>query len=397
MILRFANRMLREPAPPILARFLWNLGWKGGRAIRRFRRVGAAGGGFPPFLFISVTNRCNLACQGCWVSPTEPPCDLGLDALDRIVADSNRLGTFVFGILGGEPLLHDGLLDLFARHRDSYFILFTNGTLLTPETTAAFRRVGNVTPLVSVEGREAVSDERRGGSDVYARTLRGLAACREQRLITGVATSLCRSNLAELAAPEFIDDLVRLGVHYLWYYLYRPVGPRPCLELALSADEILRFRRFLVDIRTRAPLLIVDSYWDAEGRPFCPSAAGLSYHIGPAGDVEPCPPIQFARDRVDGEGGVGGAVQNSEFLRRFREFAGAATRGCVLMESPEKLRDFLAKEQARDTSGRGTAMAELAAMRACPSHAAPGVEVPERTWFYRAAKRAWFFGMGTYG
>lgn len=80
-------------------------------------------------------------------------------------------------------------------------------------------------------------------------------------------------------------------MHYAWFYIYRPVGPNPTPELCLTPEQIRELRRFLVDARTWAPIIVVDTYWDAEGRAVCPAATGISYHITPAGFIEPCPVI----------------------------------------------------------------------------------------------------------
>jgi len=397
MLLKLTQRVLTETDLRMLMRFAWTVGWKGSRAISRFSRRAAGGDVVPPFVFISITNACNLSCQGCWVTPSNPPRELSLPVLDNLITDCKRDGAHFFGLLGGEPLLHRGLLELLGRHRDCFFQILTNGTLLTDELAGAMRRLGNVTPLISIEGLERVSDERRGGQEVFRRAMEGLAHCRRHRLLTGVATSVCRSNIGEVATAAFVNDLVRRGVHYLWYYIYRPAGPRPCPELALTEAEILRLREFIVDIRTRAPLVIVDAYWDHLGRAVCPAAIGISHHINPAGDLEPCPPIQFARDNAGDGARVVESLRKSEFLRSFRAFARAETRGCILLERPDLLFDFLAAGQARDTSGRDTAYAELAAMRSHPGHHLPGQEIPERSWFYRFAKKHWFFGFGAYG
>ncbi len=58
------------------------------------------------------------------------------------------------------------------------------------------RRIGNATPLISIEGTEVVSDERRGHTDVLNKTLAGLKNCVENRLIVGVATSICQIELS---------------------------------------------------------------------------------------------------------------------------------------------------------------------------------------------------------
>ena len=49
-----------------------------------------------------------------------------------------------------------------AEHPDCYFQIFTNGQFITDEKAKRLRQLGNVTPLISVEGNEIVSDERRG-------------------------------------------------------------------------------------------------------------------------------------------------------------------------------------------------------------------------------------------
>lgn len=392
------RRMLTEPDKRALRKFVWNFGWKGMRAVQRFERRQKRGAPyFPAFLFVSVTDQCNLSCQGCWVTPCSPRRELSVDDLDALVQACKRQGSFFFGILGGEPLLHKGLLDLFGRHPDAYFVLFTNGTLITDGIAAEWRRLGNVSPLISIEGSPAVSDERRGGHEVYARTLAGLEHCRRNRLVIGAATSICRSNRADLASTSFVRDLAGRGVHYLWYYLYRPVGPRPTPELALSPEEIVQLRRFIVDARARAPLVIVDAYWDRHGRAMCPAAVGLAHHIGPDGAIEPCPPLQFSGDTIHDPRPLAQVLAESPFLKEFRRFSSGATRGCVIMEQPDRLRSFLQERHARDTSGRGTGLEELAAM--CPhvSHHVPGQEIPERTAAYRFAKKYWFFGFGAYG
>lgn len=393
MNIRWLGRLLAEPDRRVLGKFLWNFGWQGLRAVNRFKRQ--RDGACPAFLFISPTNRCNLACQGCWVTQ-EPGRDLTADQLRGLLDKGRAAGVRFFGILGGEPLLCQGLIELLAGFADCYFLLFTNGLALTPAAARALRQAGNISPLISVEGIGAAGDERRGGRDVYGRALAALAACRDARLIFGVATSVCRSNLETLATPEFAAAMARAGAHYLWYYLYRPAGPNPCPELALDAAQIRGFRRFLVELRVTAPLLVVDAYWDHEGRALCPAATGLAYHINPAGDLEPCPVIQFAKDNLLAAPSLRAACAGSEFLRAFRRDVPRRTRGCIFLDDPAWLADWLAAHGARDATGRD-GWGELRAKVACPSHHQPGAEIPERDPLIRLAKRRAFFGFAGYG
>lgn len=392
-----ARRLLTEPDKRLLWKFIYNFGWQGMRSVQKFKKRLKRGEHFPAFLFISVTNNCNLSCQGCWATPTKPPRQIAPGMLKKLIDDSKQQGVRFFGILGGEPLLYPELFEIFAQHPDCYFLLFTNGTMIDQQTAHEMRMVGNVSPLISVEGLEDVSDERRGGNNVYARTLEGLEHCRRQRLVTGVSTSICQSNFADLASAEFADAVAERGAHYLWYYIYRPVGPRPQPELALTAEQIIDLRRFIVDIRNTAPLMVIDSYWDHNGRALCPAATGIAHHISPAGAIEPCPPIQFARDNIGDSEDIYSIFNDSVFMKDFRSLCTATTQGCILLEDPAKLRCFMVDSNAQDSSGRNTVFDEMAVMDKLPGHNQPDNEIPEKSWPYKFAKKNWFFGFGAYG
>lgn len=389
-------RTLRRADFRCVRKFVWNFGVRGTLSILRFRRRVRRGEYFPPFLYLSIINSCNLRCQGCWMDVAGPRTLIDLPTLHRTIHEARARGNVLFGILGGEPFLHPGLMDLLAAHPDCYFQLFTNGQFLTDAVAEQLRRLGNATPLISIEGRELTSDTRRGHREVFARSLAGLEASLRAGLLTGVATSLCQSNLDELLTEAWLRELIRRGVHYVWYHTYRPVGPRMSPELALRPDQLVRVRRFIVEMRARLPILLVDAYYDADGRALCPMVTGISHHVGPAGDLEPCPIIQFAVENIHDPRGVFATVRDSAFLRDFRRLVARHTRGCVVLERPDLVRALVREHGARDTTLRGTALAELDAMQPRCSQWLPGEEVPEWHWLYRWAKRFAYSDFGAY-
>ncbi|MEO1990610.1 MAG: radical SAM protein [Pirellulales bacterium] len=392
---QIAHRMMTTVAPKCLWKFAWNFGIKGMLSVEYFKRRAKQGVIFPPFLHLSVINSCNLQCQGCWVDVTAPREMVPLEELDAIVSDAKAHGNSFFGLLGGEPFLHPDLLDLLQAHQDCYFQIFTNGQLITAEKAQQLRRLGNATPLVSIEGNTEVSDIRRGSRHVLDRSLRGLEACLDAGLVTGVASSLCRSNLDTLLTEEWLRRLISMGVHYAWFHGYRPVGPDASPELALSPDELVRVRKFVVEQRSRQPLVIVDAYYDDEGSALCPMATGLTHHVGPSGGIEPCPIIQLAVEDVRG-GSFYDKVTQSAFLDDMRKAAAGHSRGCVVLENPQLVLEIADRHNARDTTQRGTARQELLAMTPRSSQDLPGKEIPEKHWMYRFAKRYWFNDFGTY-
>jgi MoaA/NifB/PqqE/SkfB family radical SAM enzyme len=395
MVVQFARRMLTEPDPRLLWKFSYNMGYKGMQSVERFKKRLKQGVHFPPFLFISIINSCQLRCQGCWVDVAAPQKLLSLEDMNRIINEAKQHGNSFFGLLGGEPFMHPQLMDILAAHPDCYFQIFTNGQLITDDVAKELRRLGNATPLISIEGTEIVSDERRGRLNVLSKTLAGLEACRRNRLITGVATSVCQTNI-DLVSEEWLRKLITLGAHYAWFHTYRVVGPNPSASLALSPEQVLKIRKFVVEMRSKLPIALIDAYWDDKGEAICPMATGVSHHISPYGDIEPCPIIQFAKESVRDEGGLYQIMTNSEFLKDFRQTAAKATRGCVVLERPDLVKAIVERHGARDTTQRLAAMAELEALESRSSQHNPDNVVPEDNWMYRFAKKHWFFGFGAY-
>lgn len=395
MLLQLAKRMLTETDTRQLWRLAYNFGYKGMRSVELYKKRLKRGEHFPPFLFISIINSCQLRCQGCWVDVEAPRKMISLADMNRIITDAKRHGNSYFGILGGEPFMHPDLFEILGSHPDCYFQIFTNGQMITDEVARELRRVGNATPLISIEGTEIVSDERRGRANVLDQTLAGLENCRRNKLITGVATSVCQSNI-DLVSEPWLRRLIELGVHYVWFHTYRVVGPRPSAELALRPEQVEQVRRFIVEMRGRLPLVIVDAYWDDKGQALCPMATGVSHHIGPGGDIEPCPIIQFATESIGDRESIYELMTESRFLKDFRETAAQATRGCVVLERPDLVRELVIKHGARDTTQRGVALPELEALEPRHSQHVPGGERPEEHWMYRFAKKHWYFGFGAY-
>jgi MoaA/NifB/PqqE/SkfB family radical SAM enzyme len=400
MLLQLAGRMLRETDKRLLWKLAWNMGLGGMLSVERHKARLRRGEVFPPFLYVSIINSCNLRCQGCWVDVAAKQQTIAPEAFDQLVREARAMGNVFFGIVGGEPFMHPHLIDMLARHPDAYFQVFTNGQFITEDRAKRLRRLGNVTPLVSVEGNEIVSDQRRGRANVWSRTMEGLKNCLKHRLLTGVCTSVCQTNIDDLLTEKWVDRLIDMGVMYTWFHVYRPMGPDACPDLCLTPEQQLRVRQFVVEMRARKPIIIVDAYHDGEGRALCPAATGITHHINPWGDVEPCPIIQFTRESIHASESDSRPLRDkflhSAFLHDFRQLAASTTRGCIVLERPDLLKELVERHQARDSTVRGTALEELSRLTIRTSQYNPGHEVPERNWLYRLAKRYWFSDFGVY-
>ncbi len=396
MYLRMAKRVLLETDKRLLWKFFWNMGVRGSMSVVKFKRRLKRGEFFPPFLYVSVINSCNLRCQGCWVDVAAKQEKIDLEAMSKLIAEAREMGNSFFGIVGGEPFMHPELLQIIDRHPDCYFQVFTNGHFITDEVAKELRRMGNVTPLISVEGNEIVSDERRGRGDVLSKTMQGIQNCLDNKVFTGVCTSLCKTNIDDLLTEKWVDRLIEMGVLYTWFHVYRPMGPDACPDLCLTPEQQLSIRKFVVETRAKKPIAVIDAYFDGEGQALCPAATGISHHINPWGGVEPCPIIQFATDNIHDESKSLREKFASDFLTDFRKLASKTTRGCIVLERPDLLEELVVLHGAEDVTARKTALAELQKMEVRTSQFNPETQIPEKSWAYRLVKRFFFNDFGAY-
>lgn len=398
--LKLARRVLFETDKRLLWKLAYTMGVKGALSVHKHKRRLQRGQFFPPFLYVSIINTCNLRCQGCWVDVNMKQQTISPDAFHQLVREAKQMGNVFFGIVGGEPFLHPHLLDMLAEHPDCYFQIFTNGHFITPERARRMWQLGNVTPLVSVEGTELVSDQRRGRPGVLSKTLQGLQNALDAGVFTGVCTSLARTNIDDLLREEWIDRLIDMRVLYTWFHVYRPMGPNPNPDLCLTPEQALRARQFVVEMRAKKPIVIIDAYHDGEGRALCPAATGISHHINPWGDIEPCPIVQFSKESIHTTEADPRPLRQkflqSAFLADFRKLAQQTTRGCIVLERPDLLKKLVEAHGARDATARQTALDELEAMTIRTSQYNPLAEIPEKNVFYRLAKRFFFNDFGVY-
>jgi len=396
MLLRLAYRLATELAPRLAwkAGYLWS--YKGMRAVTAYKRRLRRGELFPPFLFLSLTNACNLRCRGCWIESRGPIHNLSQEDIDGVIQAGKKHKAHFYTLLGGEPMMYPQLWDAIGRHPDCYFQIITNGMFLDEENVERIRVAGNVTPLVSIDGWEDTNDQRRG-QGVFRAAVEGLGRLGRKKILFGVATTVTGRNLEQVLTDEYVRYFIDRGAMYLWYYVFRPVGADPSPELCVGHQQMIDLRKRLLRLRRKHPIILIDTYWNAAGEAVCPAALGLGFHIGPQGSIEPCPPLSLACQTIrDNDRELFTTINSSRFLRGFQEFVKRRTAGCVILEYPQELVEYLRQASAVDYSGRD-ALAELAAGTPRTSHHLPGEEIPEDYWVYRLLKRQLFFGMGGYG
>ena len=302
----------------------------------------------PLVLLISPTMRCNLRCEGCYAAGYSSAAEMSPELLQSIIDQSNEIGIYLFTILGGEPFLRRDLLDVGAANPNSFFQVFTNGTLLTDARVARLAELGNVAPVISIEGDRAATDGRRGAG-VFDRIMDTMARLGDAGIAFGYSATVTRHNFHFLMSPGFFDDLIARGCIMGWNFLYMPVGRDPDVSLMLTPEERNEFREHVLALRKAKPLAAVDFWGDSIFTGGC--IAGKWYaHVTSEGWLEPCIFAHFATHNLN-ESTLEEALTSGFFreIQRRQPFNENLLMPCMLIDNPRQSREIMALTGARPT------------------------------------------------
>ena len=286
--MRVALRHPRQAVPFVRAVFRLR------RAARRRSLLKSRGTSVPPIIIFSVTDRCNLACAGCYAQSFRTPTEgeLGAAELRRVVEEARDLGVSFFVIAGGEPLLRPELSGIMAGFPELIFFVFTNGLLMDEGWLGALRRHRNIIPLLSFEGDRKMTDGRRGPG-TYDRLTALCGELRRRGIFFGTSLTLTRDHFSAITSHEYTQGLVEAGCRFFLYLEYTPTTEGTG-DWALTADQRGRMRGLLPAFRTAFPALFIAVPWDEDDVGGCLAAGRGFVHINPRGDLEPCPFAPFS-------------------------------------------------------------------------------------------------------
>lgn len=292
----------------------------------------------PPFLIASITGECNLNCAGCYAMARpsgNPSCEgaaipLETDQWERIFAEAEALGIGFVLLAGGEPLLRPDVLKAAGERPGILFPVFTNGTLLGGQVLDLFKKRRNLVPVLSLEGGEASTDQRRG-QGVFREILDRMDILKKTGILYGASVTVTGENLEEVLSRSFRDGLADRGCRAVIYVEYVPMGADD-LHLAPGEKERIRMMEMLDRARQEGEgMLLIAFPGDEEASGGCLATGRGFIHIHHDGRTEPCPFSPYSDTNI-AEGGILGAL-DSPLFRKLREsgiLTGPHAGGCVL-------------------------------------------------------------------
>lgn len=325
-----------------LLTFLVRFHWYG--ALRREQVRKEENMAVPITYLISPTMRCNLVCGGCYAASYATDDDLSFEVIDRVIAEAKDMGLYNVFVLGGEPFIRQDMLEIYKKHSDVFFQVFTNGTLFTDEVAKKLSKLGNVVPLISIEGFERDTDRRRG-KGTYQKIMEGMDNLRRHKVPFGYSAMVTKLNVNKVISDEFNDMLIKKGCLLGWHFLYIPVGRNPTPRLMPTPEQRLKMREYGAErLRTYKPIITIDFWNDAPFTNGCIAGGQNYFHINSHGDMEPCIFIHFATDNVKDKPLK--ECLKAPFFKAFRDrqpYHHNLLRPCAIVDHPHVLREILAE------------------------------------------------------
>ena len=189
-----------------------------------------------------TTGRCNLSCKYCGGSfdPSIVPwrVEYRIGLLDDLIKSGD-----VVAFYGGEPLLNIAFMkDVVERFPDARFVVQTNGLLLDRLSPRLLDSLSTI--LISIDGREAVTDMYRG-KGVYRKVLNSVSAVRakgfEGELVARM-TLTCHSDVFS-DVMHLLDIGIFDSVHWQLSFVWVPIESWPDLWQWIRESYMTGLRR----------------------------------------------------------------------------------------------------------------------------------------------------------
>ena len=383
--MQYVNRLLDEVDPHVAKMTALNLGYeaafRGTKTIREMRKVHKCN--IPWLILMDPTSACNLKCTGCWAAEYGHKLNLSFEDMDSIITQGKELGTYLYMLTGGEPLVRkDDIIKLCEKHNDCEFHAFTNGTLIDEAFCEEVRRVGNLSFSISLEGFEAVNDLRRG-TGVFDKVMHAMDLLKKYGLIFGTSICYTSKNIETVTSDEFLDMIIEKGCRYAWYFHYMPVGNDAAIDLLPSKEQREYMYHRVREIRGfegGKQIFAFDFQNDGEYVGGC-IAGGRNYcHINPNGDVEPCVFIHYSSANIH-DVSLLEALKQPLFMayHENQPFNNNHLRPCPMLENPEILQRMVKESGAKSTDLQSPESAEHLCGK-CAEYACQWKEKADELW-----------------
>lgn len=325
----------------------------------------------PWIVLFDPTSACNKHCIGCWAADYGHQLNLTYDEMDKLLSEAEALGTHLFMLTGGEPLVRKAdILKLAEKHNTSLFNIFTNASLIDDKFCQKVQELGNIVFSVSIESYEPTINDARRGKGSFQEVMDAFDLMHKYGLLYGTSTCYTRENVERVSSDEFIDLLISKGCRYAWYFHYMPVGDGANADLMPTVEQreyMLHRIREIRGVTGGKPIFAMDFQNDGEYVAGC-IAGGRAYcHVNARGDVEPCVFIHYSNANIRDMSWLDCLHQPVfQEYRKYYPWNDNMLQPCPMLENPYLLPKFVKESGAHNSDYAAPESADDLCKRTAP-------------------------------
>lgn len=235
---------------------------------------------------MELTFRCNLKCVHCYVSEERTKEELTFQEITNILDQIHQEGCLWLSFTGGEALMRDDFLDIYAYAKRKGFIItiLTNGTLITPEIADYLEKEPPFSIDITLNG--ITQETYENISQVYGsfkKCMEGIKLILDRKLPLKIKTKVTKLNYREL--DKIRDYVEGLGIQFApntMIYQRLDGSLEPC-RFRLSPEEVIALDNGDGDCEEQ-----IEKTFSPTDKLFRCAAGISSFHISPYGELIFC-------------------------------------------------------------------------------------------------------------
>lgn len=279
---------------------------------------------------LEITRACNLRCKHCYSDSGRQLTDeLTVKEIKTLIDELAAMGVLALTFTGGEPLLHPHIFELmeYARRKPLSVLLFTNGTLITPEIVKKLKKICVYKVNVSIDGPDKkIHDTFRGVDGAFEKTIESVNLLNKAGIAVQASISVTKFNYKTV--KKILDLIKDLGItsYKVWPITFS--GRRGEKDIFITPEEFREVVEALREIEIEESGKEKKEFTYSTQRENC-GIGSCTLAIKCNGVVTPCPAF--------GEGGFLGDVRTqsvadiwnkSELLNTLRSMSVFNTEVC---------------------------------------------------------------------
>lgn len=249
----------------------------------------------PIMMQLEITEKCPFNCPQCYNKVS--PISMNLHEIAKHVEQAHSLGVKKVILNGGEPLLHENIIEIFKiiLKLNMNVAFYTSGYGLTSEILDVVKSNPKIEMYISLNGStEKINGYSRQG---FSTAIASLEFCKKENVPCGIVWVARSDNVDDF--PDLYHFVELQNVHSLLIIPNRPSRNNEITSALTKSDyeflarAIKRFEKGKVHIRIDACFGLLSAYLNYKAAIFTGCYAGrYSYSVDVRGRYRPCTHMQ---------------------------------------------------------------------------------------------------------